>query len=106
MASCMLTVIAMFLVSLEVLLVTWLVLVISYGGGFFFIFGLVLYSLVSVYLRKSLKSIILMMITAVILAWSYSMFGLVAALLAYVALIVLGEYLPFVKDKDENSDDL
>lgn len=102
----LLTLVAMALVSLEVVLVTWLVLVIFYGGGFLFIAGLVLYSILSVWFRKSLKSIVLMMITAVLLAWSYSTLGLLAALLVYVGLIILGEFLPFVKDKGENSDDL
>lgn len=101
----MMPILAVLLGSLEVLLVTWLVLVISHGGGLWFIAGLVAYFAWSAYVGGTVKSMAMMLASACLLAWVYLNFGIVAAVAAYAGLIVLGELLPFGKSKpDELAD--
>ena len=91
--------------GLEVLLVTWLVLVIANGGGLWFIAGLMLYFLWSALIGGTLKSVALMLLSAVLLASGYASFGIVAAIFTYLGLIVLGEILTFLKSKTESEED-
>ena len=97
----MMPILAVLLGSLEVLLVTWLVLVISHGGGLWFIAGLVAYFAWSAYVGGTLKSMAMMLASACLLAWVYLSFGILAAVAAYAGLIVLGELLPFGKSKPD-----
>lgn len=99
----MMPILAALLGSLEVLLVTWLVLVISHGGGVWFIVSLIAYFAWSVYVGGTLKTMSLMLASAAMLAWVYSSFGIVAAVAAYGGLIVLGELLPFGKSRPDES---
>jgi hypothetical protein len=94
----MMPILAVLLGSLEV---TWLVLVISHGGGLWFIAGLVAYFAWSAYVGGTLKSMAMMLASACLLAWVYLSFGIVAAVAAYAGLIVLGELLPFGKSKPD-----
>lgn len=101
----MMPILAVLLASLEVLLVTWLVLVIAHGGGIWFIVGLIAYFAWSAYVGGTLKSMMLMLASGAILAWVYSGFGIVAAIVAYVGFILLGELLPFGKSGADESPD-
>jgi hypothetical protein len=97
----MMLVLSVLLGSLEVVLVTWLVLVISHGGGLWFIAGLIAYFAWSFYVGGTLKSIAMMLASASLLAWFYLSFGIVAAVAAYVGFIVLGELLSLGKPKPD-----
>ena len=97
----MMSILAVLLGSLEVLLVTWLLLVIFHGGGAWFIAGLLAYFAWSAYAGGTLKSMSLMLASAAVLAWVYLSLGMLAAVAGYVGLIVLGELLPFGKSKPD-----
>jgi F0F1-type ATP synthase assembly protein I len=95
----MMSILALILGSFEVLLVTWLVLVIFNGGGGWFVGGLIAYFAWSAYAGGTLKGMALMLAIAAVLAWVFSSFGVVPAVLTYIGMIAVGEILPSKKTK-------